>query len=103
MDIVYFAFAAVAVPVLFFMLTWAVVTAYRLLFPEEPRPVQKDPVVIRKIATAKGSHVPVGAREIREDQRHYLSEHPPASYTYIYGESDGFPQKWDEDLSLRRN
>ena len=42
MDIVYFAVAAVAVPVLFFMLTWAVVTAYRLLFPEEPRPPEKD-------------------------------------------------------------
>ena len=103
MDIVYFAVAAVTVPVLFFMLTWAVVTAYRLLFPEEPQPPEKDPVVIRKVTTAQGKHVPVGAREIREDQRHYYSEHPPASYTYLYGESDGFPQKWDEDLSLRRN
>ncbi len=103
MDIIYFAFAALAIPVLFFMLTWAAVTAYRLLFPEEAPPPQKDPVVIRKVAAARGEYVPVGAREIREDQRLYLSEHPPASYIYAYGESEGFPEKWDEDLLRRRN
>ena len=103
MDIIYFAFAAIAVPVLFFMLTWAAVTAYRLIFPEEPLPLQKDPVVVRQVATARGESVPVGAREIREDQRQYLSEHPPASYTYAYGESEGFPEKWRADLLRRQN
>ena len=102
-DIIYFAIAAVTVPVLFFMLTWAVVTAYRLLFPEVRRPPKKNPVVVRKIITARGTHVPVGTREIREDQRHYYTEHPPAHYTYAYGESDGFPEKWDEDLLRRQN
>ena len=103
MNIVYLAFAAFAIPVLFFMLTWAFVTAYRLLFPEEPRPPQKDPVVVRKVAAAQGQYVPVGAREIREDQRQYLSEHPPAFYTYAYGESEGFPEKWYKDLLHRQN
>ncbi len=103
MNIVYFALAAVVIPVVFFMLTWAVVTAYRLLFPEEPAPPQKDPVVIRRVAAARGEYVPVGAREIREDQRQYFSEQAPAFYTYAYGESDGFPEKWHQDLLRRRN
>ena len=103
MDILYFAFAALAIPVLFFMLTWAVVTAYRLLFPEEPPPPPPDPVVIRKVAAARGEYMPVGAREIREDQRQYFSEQAPASYTYAHGESEGFPEKWRQDLLRRQN
>ena len=102
-DIIYFALAALVIPVLFFMLTWAVVTAYRLLFPEESHPPQKDSVVVRRVAAARGEYVPVGAREIREDQREYFSEHLSASYTYTYGESEGFPEKWDKDLLRRRN
>ncbi len=103
MDIVYFAFAAVAVPIFFFMAVWVIVTVYRVLVPEEPLPLEKDRVVVRKVATAQGEYVPVGARDIREDQRHYYTEHPPVPYAYVYGESEGFPEYWDKDLWLRRN
>ncbi len=103
MSIVYVLFAVIAVPVLFFMLTWAVVTVYRLVFPDEPIPSEHDPVVVRQNATSRGEYVPVGAREIREDRRYYLRAHPPAPYLYVYGESEGLPELWTEDLWRRRN
>ena len=100
MSIVYVLFAVIA-PVLFFMLTWAIVTAYRLVFPDELS--EQDPVVDRQDATSRGEYVPVGAREIREDRRYYLRAHPPAPYLYVYGESEGLPELWTEDLWRRRN
>ena len=103
MNIVYVLFAVIVAPVLFFMLTWALVTVYRLLFPDEPAPSEQDPVVDRQHATSRGEYVPVGAREIREDRRYYLRAHPPASYLYVYGESEGLPELWTEDLWRRRN
>ncbi len=103
MSIVYVLFVVIAVPVLFFMLTWAVVTVYRLVFPDEPIPSEHDPVVVRQNATSRGEYVSVGAREIREDRRYYLRAHPPASYLYVHGESEGVPEIWTEDLWRRRN
>lgn len=103
MGIVSYVLIALAVPIFFFLLTWALVTAYRLLFPEAPRPVEEDPVRVRQRATARGEHVPVGAREIREDQRHFRSAHPQTDYAYFYGTSDGFPENWSKDLWRRRN
>ena len=103
MDIIYFAFMAIACPVFFFMITWAVVMIYQRFFPEAPRPLHKEPVAIRRVATARGASVPVGAREIREDQRHYFNKQAPASYSYAHGESEGFPVNWDKDLWRRRN
>ncbi len=101
MSIVYVLFAVIVAPVLFFMLTWAIVTAYRLVFPDEPS--EQDPVVDRQDATSRGEYVPVGAREIREDRRYYLRAHPPASYLSVFGESEGLPELWTEDLWRRRN
>lgn len=103
MGTLYLIFLIVAVPVFFFMLTWAIVTACRLLFPEQPLPPERDPVVIRKHAASEGVSVPVGVREIREDQRHQRQTVPPTPYIYAYGSSDGFPDSWQEDLWRRRN
>ena len=103
MSIVYVLFAVVALPVFFFMLTWVIVTAYRLVFPDEPVPSEHDPVMDRQQAASRGEYVPVGAREIREDRRHYLRAHPPTPYLYVYGESEGLPEFWREDLWRRRN
>lgn len=94
----------IAAPVLFFMLTWVVVTVYRILFPEEPLDLVEDPVQIRQKAAASGTFVPVGLREIREDQRHHRMAHIGV-YTYEYhdGMSAGLPLDWIEDLDQRRN
>ncbi len=96
----YFLLLIVAVPMLFFMATWAIVTAYRILRPEEPRPFEEHPVEMRRRATARGIPAPVGAREIREDQRHRRAA---GVYQFYEGDSEGLPLQWREDLWLRRN
>lgn len=104
MSIVYIALAAVAVPILFIMLIWVGVTAYRLLHPEEPQPLSRDAVLVRRAAAQRGAPVPVGARQIREDQRHatlYQLQHDP--YSFYLGDSSGFPECWVDDLWCRRN
>lgn len=91
-------------PILFFMVTWAIATVYRLYFPERSLPFEEDPVVIRERATAKGKSVPVGVREIRADQRRARRQGAQqSSYTYAWGGSDGFPEEWHENLWKRRN
>jgi hypothetical protein len=96
----YFLLLIVAVPMLFFMATWAIVTAYRILRPEEPLPLERRPVEMRRRATARGVPVPVGARDIREDQRYRRTT---VVYQFYEGDSDGVPLQWREDLWLRRN
>jgi hypothetical protein len=96
-------FATLIGPILFFLFVWVVATAYRLYFPEQPLPYEKDPVVIREKATAQGESVPVGVREIRADQRRNQRHKTPESYHYAWGGSDGFPEAWQEDLWRRRN
>ncbi len=103
MGIVYLVILLVAVPVFLFLLTWAVVTACRLLAPERPQPFERDPVAVRQQAAARGEHVPVGVREIREDQRLVYGEHARARYHYAGGASAGLPPIWMEDLWRRRN
>jgi len=101
----YIIFAAVAVPLLFLMLAWAGVTTYRILFsPEPPAFPSEHPAEQRREATAAGRRLPVGVREIREDQRFYFSKRSRQEhYTYHYGDSDGFPDPWLDNLWLRRN
>jgi hypothetical protein len=103
-EFVYITFAIFAVPTLFCMLTWVVVTVYRLYSPERPLPFELDPVFIRERAAAAGESLPVGAREIREDQRRYLGRQARTPYHYYaaFG-SEGLPPAWKEDLWLRRN
>jgi len=96
-------FATLIGPILFFLFVWVVATAYRLYFPEQPLPYEKDPVVVREKATSQGESVPVGVREIRADQRRNQRRRAPASYHYAWGGSDGFPDAWQEDLWRRRN
>ena len=100
----YFAlFAILAVPILFFMLTWVVVTACRIFFPEKQVLVEKDAASIRRKATQKGISIPVGAREIREDQRHFESPLTKNAYHFTGGDSEGLPVSWYEELNNRRN
>ncbi len=96
-------FTIVAVPILFFMLTWVVITAYRLFFPEETADLDLNPTILRRQATEQGVTIPVGVREIREDQRHQFVQHADATYFYAHGDSEGLPLSWFEDLHDRRN
>lgn len=95
--------AIVAAPILFFMLAWVAATAYRIYFPDRPMPLAKDAVVVRRRRAALGKHVPVGVREIREDQRRYLRQQVRVPYHYAGSASEGLPSAWMEDLWRRRN
>jgi len=98
-------FATILGPIFVFLLTWVAATAYRLYFPEEPLPFERDPVVMREKARRAGQSVPVGVREIRADQRRKKRKSAVQfpDYHYAWGGSDGFPEAWREDLWRRRN
>lgn len=98
----FFLFALIVLPIFFFLMVWVTVTAYRLLRPEVPPP-KADPVVVRRQAAADGRFVPVGVREIREDQRAARVALMPPTYHYAGGHSDGLPAAWREDLWRRCN
>lgn len=91
-------------PILFFLLTWVVATAYRLYFPEKPITFDNDPVVLQEQRRRKKESIPVGVREIREDQRRnqYLGKSSP-DYQYAWGYSEGFPEVWRDNVWMRRN
>lgn len=100
----YLTFAILVAPILFFMLIWVVVTAYRIYFPEKPLPYEQDPLMVRRRQTRAGHAVAVGLREIREDQRARREALAPVDYHYTDGFSlEGLPADWMEDLWLRRN
>lgn len=84
---------AVAVPAILLMAVWAGVTALRLLFPEEPLPL--DPVARRRRKTERGEFVPVRLRDILDDQRARQSVAPDGHLP------EGPPSAGD--LWLRRN
>ena len=96
-------FAIIAVPILFFMLTWVVVTACRVFFPEKPAFAESDVAYMRRRATDEGVSIPVGAREIREDQRYSHTDLHHPTYHYDDGGSEGLPLSWFEELHNRRN
>lgn len=100
---VFALFAIIAVPILFFMLTWVVVTACRIFFPEKPLLVERDATLMRRHATREGGSVPVGIREIRADQRFLQENAAHSSYHFSQGDSEGLPLSWFEDLNERRN
>lgn len=86
-------FFAVAVPVILLISVWATVTAWRLLFPEEPTPM--DPVARRRLATEQGDFVPVRLRDIVDDQR--------ARQAVIAEGTMPDAHPFEADLWLRRN
>lgn len=85
------------------MLTWVVVTACRIFFPEKPQLVGHEGVFFREKAARKGVSIPVGAREIKEDQRHVMRSGNEVNYHYLQGDSEGLPVSWYEELHNRRN
>lgn len=92
------------VPILFVLITWVAVTAYRLYGPEElPLPLEPDHPQVRLELVEQGVAVRVGAREIRADLR-YRERHTRApSYRFERGRGDGLPPAWVQDIAHRCN
>lgn len=88
----------ILIPTAFCMLTWVVVTAGRLLFPERPLPFDRDR--LQAWPPQASLEVPVAARDIRQDQQR---RRQVRTYQYLGGDSEGLPAAWHDELWLRRN
>jgi hypothetical protein len=95
---IYLLFAFVSTSVIFFMLTWVVVSAWRICRPEESTPF----VTTGERASRMSGVLLVGVREIAQTV-------PPVrrpatgAYAYSWGHSSGLPEIWIQDLVARRN
>ncbi|MEX0600809.1 MAG: hypothetical protein WD021_03280 [Rhodothermales bacterium] len=103
MQITTFILFIVAAPILFCMLTWVAATVYRLYFPEKPLPLDRQlSIVSRWEPSAPEMPVPIGVREIKEDQRRRRRSRA-THYQFANGLSNGVPSDWLEDVKQRRN
>lgn len=98
-----YVFAAVGVVLLACLLTWTVIISLRIWERDDPVALKRESVLVRREAAEAGLVVPVGAREIREDQQ--FGEDPQSLLSYEFGSmgSSGIPGAWHEDLWIRRN
>lgn len=96
-------FLFAAIPILFCMITWVIATAYRLYFPEKPLPLEKELGFVMRIEPSTSElAVPIGVREIKEDERRRrLSE--SVNYQFTNGISNGVPSDWLDEVWQRRN
>jgi hypothetical protein len=87
----------------FILLGWLLTSVNRVLAYPDP-PFEKDLIVLRAEVMAGSLGIPVGAREIREEQRRYRHVHAGAAYQFTAGDPPaGMPEAWLKDLWLRRN
>ena len=91
--------ALIFVPVLFFMLVWAVVTAGRILFPERPLPFDRE-FSLRGWPMRPRHRAPVHVAAPRATTMPHVAQ---AVYHFAERPSDGLPEVWVDDLWLRRN
>ncbi len=98
-----FVFTAVGIVLLACLLTWTVVISLKIWERDDPVALKRESVLVRREAAEAGMALPVGAREIREDQQ--FSEEAQAVLPYEYGPlgSSGIPAVWHDDLWIRRN
>ena len=92
----------IAVPILLCMCAWVVLTVHRICFAPRQVTYRADRVLIRRQAEVH-EVVPVGVREIRENQRRVQQEQPSVRYSYSEGYSQGVPSVWIEEIWRRRN
>ncbi len=95
------AFFVVAIPAILLMSVWAGVTAFRILFPDDPLPL--DPAARRRRRTARGESVPVRLRDIIEDERARQSVAGAERVVLRPGSPSPRTHPMFDDLWLRRN
>lgn len=104
MQVVSLIFIIVAIPIVFCMLTWVAATVYRLYFPEKPLPIDRHfSIVSRSGPESPEMAVPVGVREIKEDQQRWQRSETISPYYFSCGISNGLPSCWLDDVWRRRN
>ncbi|MEX0747489.1 MAG: hypothetical protein WD275_05760 [Rhodothermales bacterium] len=103
MDVTSLIFVLIGAPVVFCVLTYLVATAYRVYFPEMQPPIEQPPEAAPRRSFRTDEPVPVGVREIKEDQRRMMSILAASSYSFSHGFSSGLPSDWMDEVWRRRN
>lgn len=88
---------------IFFLVVWVIGVVIRLSVPERALPLTTLPVARRRLLTGQGRYVPVGLREIREDQRMRTMDEATVDYDYAGMPRRAVPVRWEQDLFERRN
>lgn len=96
-------FAAIGVVLLACLLTWTIVVSLKLWETDDPVSLRRESVLVRREAARAGLVMPVGAREIREDQQYGEESRVLLMYDFGPVGSSGIPSAWFDDLWLRRN
>ncbi len=96
-------FAVLGVALVVGLLAWAIVTGFKIWGVEEEAESQRLAMALRQELARAGSSVPVGAREIRQDQEHAESFQSLLTYERWPDGSTGVPPAWFNDLWMRRN
>ncbi|MBT8401253.1 MAG: hypothetical protein KJO98_12305 [Rhodothermia bacterium] len=96
-------FAVLGVSLVVALLAWAIVTGFRIWGSDQEVALDRHAVVIRRQAARAGASVPVGAREIRQDQEFGDSYKTLFEYELGPDGSSGVPPSWFTDLWMRRN
>lgn len=97
-------FVVVGIPIVFTMLVWVLVTAWRVLNHDDGRPIDKDPRLRRLQKIRSGNALEVHFEDIRFLERERAETVPPRlGYRFDEGYSTGLPPEWLEELSERRN
>lgn len=94
----YLLLACTFVPILFFMLVWAVVTAGRILFPERPMPFDRE-FSLRGWRMRPRYRIPIPTAAVRLQ----MGQDEADGYAFEAGHSEGLPAGWYTDLWERRN
>lgn len=94
-------FIAAILPPLFIMIAWAAVMAIRICFPEKRVPPLQHKLWIRQQLSSSREITPVGAHEIRENQRRMLRK--MAQQAVSFSSPKRVVDVWTEELWSRRN
>jgi hypothetical protein len=89
------------IPIVAIGCAWLAAAAYRMIFPADTLPLDKDPVYRKRIAYEAGELVAVNAKEIHNHRKLQASTYE--SYDFE-GKATGIcPSEWHNDLWERRN
>lgn len=100
-------FLLVAVPVIFGVAVWALVTAFRILYPERPLPKPPAPRWRRREQAEPWRSARVGFREIHDEMqghaRRVTLPYRLDRQRQRVGMKGGVPERWLDDIFERRN
>ncbi len=87
-----------------FFLQWVIVYALQFIRPDSPLPAHKDPHLVRRLQMKAGKRTSVRFSDIRYLERDRVPVGDYGfEYSYLEGDSTGFPDAWNDDLFIRKN